>query len=56
MLKLCTLKLRMQQGREAKARRGELGRVLAPGYEMDTDQRIVKDPNLRVQQAAAMGS
>lgn len=54
VLELGTLKLRMQQGREAKARRGELGRVLAPGYVMDADQRIVKDPNLRVQQAMAM--
>jgi len=54
VLELGTLKLRMQQGREAKARRGELGRMLAPGYVMDADQRIVKDPNLRVQQAMAM--
>jgi len=54
VLELGTLKLRMQQSREAKARRGELGRMLAPGYVMDADQRIVKDPNLRVQQAMAM--
>jgi DNA invertase Pin-like site-specific DNA recombinase len=54
VLELGTLKLRMQQGREAKARRGELGRMLAPGYVMDADQRIAKDPNLRVQQAMAM--
>ena len=54
VLELGTLKLRMQQGREAKARRGELGRMLAPGYVMDAGQRIVKDPNLRVQQAMAM--
>ena len=47
VIELGTLKLRMQQGREAKARRGELGRVLAPGYVMDANQRIVKDPNLR---------
>ena len=54
VMELGTLKLRMQQGREAKARRGELGRALAPGYVMDADQRIVKDPNLRVQQTMAM--
>ncbi|MGL6113034.1 MAG: hypothetical protein ACRC2B_23315, partial [Rubrivivax sp.] len=54
VLELGTLKLRMQQGREAKARRGELGRMLAPGYVMDVDQRIVKDPNLCVQQTMAM--
>ena len=39
VMELGTLKLRMQQGREAKARRGELGRMLAPGYVMDADQR-----------------
>ena len=41
--RITCIKLRMQQGREAKARRGELGRVLAPGYVMDADQRIVLD-------------
>ena len=54
VIELGTLKLRMQQGREAKARRGELGRCLAPGYVMDATQRIVKDPNLRVQEAIAL--
>ena len=33
---------------------GELARALAPDYVMDADQRIVKDPNLRVQQTMAM--
>jgi len=54
VLEFGTLKLRTQQDCEAKARRGELGRVLASGYVMDADQRIVKDPNLRVQQDMAM--
>ena len=53
VIELGTLKLRMQHGREAKAKRGELGRALAPGYVMDANQRIVKDPNLRVQEAMA---
>ena len=53
VIELGTLKLRVQQGREAKAKRGELGRALAPGYVMDARQRIVKDPNLRVQEAMA---
>ena len=53
VIELGTLKLRMQQGREAKAKRGELGRALAPGYVMDASQSIVKDPNLRVQEAMA---
>lgn len=54
VVELNTLKLRLQHGREAKAKRGELGRCLAPGYVMDPLGRIVKDPNLRVQQAMAL--
>lgn len=54
VVELGTLKLRLQQGREAKAKRGELGRCLAPGYVMDPAERIVKDPNLRVQQVIAL--
>ena len=53
VIELGTLKLRMQQGREAKAKRGALGRALAPGYVMDANKCIVKDPNLRVQDAMA---
>jgi DNA invertase Pin-like site-specific DNA recombinase len=51
VVELGTLKLRLQHGREAKARRGELGRCLAPGYVFDAAGCIVKDPNLRVQEA-----
>jgi hypothetical protein len=51
VVELGTLKVRLQHGREAKARRGELGRCLAPGYVFDAAGRIVKDPNLRVQEA-----
>ena len=54
VVELKTLKFRLQQGREAKAKRGELGRCLAPGYVMDATGRIVKDPNLRVQEAMAL--
>ena len=54
VVELNTLKLRLQHGREAKAKRGELGRCLAPGYVMDPIGQIVKDPNLRVQQAMAL--
>ena len=54
VLELGTLKLRLQHGREAKARRGELGRCLAPGYVTDATGCIVKDPNLRVQAAIAL--
>ncbi len=53
VIELGTLTLRLQQGREAKAKRGALGRALAPGYVMDANKCIVKDPNLRVQGAMA---
>lgn len=47
---LNVLKLRMQQGKEAKARRGELYCSVAPGYVRDGDQLVI-DPNKRVQDA-----
>ncbi len=47
---LNVLKLRMQQGREAKARRGELYCSIASGYVRDANQLVI-DPNKRVQQA-----
>ena len=54
VVELKTLKLRMQQGREEKARRGELGRCLPPGYVTNLTGKIVKDPNLRVQEVIAL--
>lgn len=51
VVELKVLKLRMLQGMQAKAQRGELVRVLAPGYVRDCADGIVKDPNLRVQEA-----
>jgi DNA invertase Pin-like site-specific DNA recombinase len=48
---LKVLHQRMQQGTEAKARRGELVRLLPPGYVRDATGQIVKDPDLRVQEA-----
>jgi hypothetical protein len=40
VVELGTLKVRLQQGREAKARRGELGRCPHPGSSW-TRQRVV---------------
>jgi len=54
VVELKTLKFRLQQGREEKAKRGELGRRLAPGYVANPAGQIVKDPNLRVQEAMAL--
>jgi len=47
---LNVLKLRMQQGKEAKARRGELYCCVAPGYVRDGVVLMI-DPNKRVQEA-----
>jgi hypothetical protein len=47
------LKMRLQQGKEAKAQRGELFTTVAPGYVRE-DASIVKDPNQRVQEAIAL--
>ena len=51
VVELKVLKLRLLQGREERTRRGELIRLLAPGYVCDMDGNIVKDPKLRVQEA-----
>src|SRR6516165_5747570 len=50
---LKVLHQRLQQGTEAKARRGELVRLLPPGYVRNASGQIVKDPDQRVQQAIA---
>jgi DNA invertase Pin-like site-specific DNA recombinase len=47
---LNVLRMRLLQGKEAKAQRGELFTVVAPGYIRDGDV-LVKDPNRRVQEA-----
>jgi len=50
---LGVLKMRLQQGKEAKAQRGELFTTVAPGY-IREDTGIVKDPNQRVQEAITL--
>ena len=49
VVELSVLKMRLQQGKEAKAKRGELFATLAPGY-IRQDKGIVKDPDRRVQE------
>jgi DNA invertase Pin-like site-specific DNA recombinase len=51
VMELRTIKARLLEGQEEKARRGELVRVLAPGYVKDSEGKVVKDPNVRVQEA-----
>ncbi|MCP4944816.1 MAG: recombinase family protein, partial [Planctomycetaceae bacterium] len=50
VVELKVLKQRLLQGMQEKAKRGELIRVLAPGYVQDLTGKIVKDANLRVQE------
>ncbi len=50
VVELSVLKMRLLQGQEEKARRGEMVRILAPGYICADGTKIVKDPNLRVQE------
>ena len=51
VVELKVLKMRMQDGKEEKARRGELKIRLPPGYVYDPFDKVVKDPDERVQQA-----
>jgi DNA invertase Pin-like site-specific DNA recombinase len=51
VVELKTLQLRLVAGTEEKARRGELVRLLPPGYVRDGLDQVVKDPDQRVQEA-----
>lgn len=53
-MELGTLKMRMRDGIEAKAARGELRFLLPIGYAHDYDDRIVLDPDERVQSAVRL--
>lgn len=54
VVELGVLKMRMLQGKQAKACRGELICTLTPGYVLDVDHQVVKDPDQRVQQAISL--
>jgi hypothetical protein len=51
VVELRVLQLRLRAGVEAKAQRGELERMLPPGYVRDAEGRSVKDPDRRVREA-----
>ncbi len=51
VVELNVLKHRMQQGAEAKAQRGELYRLLPPGYSRDSTGEVIKHPDERISQA-----
>lgn len=54
VVELRVMQTRMREGAEAKARRGELERMLPPGYVRDSDNRVVRDPDTRVQEAMSL--
>jgi len=51
VVELKVLRMRMLQGREAKARRGELKTRLAPGFAYDANGKMVLHPDQRVRDA-----
>lgn len=54
VVELKVLKMRMQQGQEAKARRGELFKRLPAGYARDSEGKVVLHPDKRVREAIAL--
>ncbi len=54
VVELKVLRMRLHQGKENKARRGELYPRLPPGYVWDATEKVVKDPNVRVQEAIGL--
>lgn len=53
VVELRVLRTRLIQGMRNKAARGELIRLLPPGYELDGERRPVLDPDARVRDAIA---
>jgi DNA invertase Pin-like site-specific DNA recombinase len=51
VVELKILRMRLLEGKENKAKRGALYPRLPPGYIWDATGQVVKDPNLRVQEA-----
>jgi len=54
VVELNVLRMRLQAGMEEKARRGEMIRLLPPGYVGDGTGKVLKDPDRRVQEAMEM--
>ena len=54
VVELKVIRQRLYEGTLNKARRGELIRMPAPGYVLDGQSRLVKDPDLRVQEAMGL--
>ena len=54
VVEIKVLEMRMQQGRLAKARRGELFSRIPPGYVLDGAGKVVFDPDERVREAVSL--
>ncbi len=54
VVELKVLKMRMLRGMEEKAARGELERLLPPGFVRDSTGKVVKDPDERACEAMAL--
>lgn len=54
VVELKTIRMRLIAGMQSKAERGEYRRQLPPGYVWDETNKIVKDPNQRIQDAIAL--
>jgi len=54
VLELSVLKERMLKGQEEKAKRGELFKLIAPGYVCYDGITLVKDPDKRVQESVSL--
>ena len=54
VVELKVLRMRLLAGMEEKARRGEMIRLLPPGYVCDTEGSVVKDPDRRIREAISM--
>jgi DNA invertase Pin-like site-specific DNA recombinase len=54
VVELKTIKARLVEGQRAKARRGELVKFPPTGYVHEPTGRVVKDPDLRVQEAIGL--
>jgi len=54
VVELRILRMRLEEARLKKAGRGELSRLLPPGYVYDASGQVVKDPDRRVREAMAL--
>lgn len=54
VVELKVIRMRLLRGQEEKARRGELFKRLPSGYVLDSEEKVTKSPDKRVQEAIAL--